>query len=99
MAPSGRGCTAARPIPAGTTTVGGFTIADDGASAGPDYGEASFGYEEAAPTSEAGLLLPNVRTLARVHGWEVHLDSSYTASVRYRVTGVTVEHTEATAAA
>ena len=80
-----------------TLTDDGFTIADDGAYAGPDYGEALFGYEEAAPTSEAGLLLPNVQTLARVHGWEVQLDSSYTAGVRYRVTGVTVEHTEATA--
>ncbi len=62
-------------------------------------GEAPFGYDEAAPMSEAGLLLPNVRTLARVHGWEVHLDSSYTAGVRYGAPGVTVEHTEATATA
>ncbi len=44
--------------------------------------EAAFGYGEAVPDAESGLLLPIVRTLAEAHDWSVTLDSDYADGLR-----------------
>lgn len=67
-----------------------ISIADDGTHASSEHGETLFEYEAAAPTAAAGMLLPNVETLARVHGWGVAVDTTYTTGVRYRIAGVDV---------
>jgi hypothetical protein len=36
------------------------------------------------------MLLPNVRTLARTHGWEARIDPDYDEGIRLVVSGVTV---------
>lgn len=41
-----------------------------------------FEYGSAVPTSEAGVALPNVRALARVHGWTTRIDPEYTDGIR-----------------
>ncbi|MFB6090804.1 MAG: histidine kinase N-terminal 7TM domain-containing protein [Halobellus sp.] len=45
-------------------------IASDGDALSPAEFERAFSYGEAVPSAETGMLLPNVRTLARAHGWE-----------------------------
>ncbi|WP_254714874.1 sensor histidine kinase [Natranaeroarchaeum aerophilus] len=44
--------------------------------------EEYFEYGSAVPTSEAGVALPNVRALARVHGWTTRIDPEYTDGIR-----------------
>lgn len=68
----------------------GFALADDGRHASAEYGDRLFAYEDAAPTAEAGMTLPNVRTIAEAHGWTIAPDTEYEAGVRYVVTGATV---------
>jgi len=68
----------------------GFVLADDGRHASAEYGDRLFAYEDAAPTAEAGMTLPNVRTIAEAHGWTIAPDTEYEAGVRYVVTGATV---------
>lgn len=69
----------------------GFTISDNGTHTSSEYGELLFEYEGSAPTSDAGLLLPNVKTIARVHGWKIGVDTDYTAGVRYHITNADVQ--------
>jgi signal transduction histidine kinase len=71
-----------------TVEVGdrGFAVQDDGASPAVGDTERFFDYGDAAPTTEAGMHLPNVRTLARVHGWDARIDTSYRDGVRLEVT-------------
>ena len=64
----------------------GFAIEDDGAAPTVGDTERFFDYGDAAPTAEAGMHLPNVRTLARVHGWNASVDTDYRDGVRLEVT-------------
>ncbi|MFC7115057.1 sensor histidine kinase [Natronoarchaeum sp. GCM10025703] len=41
-----------------------------------------FEYGSAVPTAEAGVALPNVRALARVHGWSTWIDDEYAEGIR-----------------
>jgi hypothetical protein len=49
-----------------------------------------FRYGASVPDAEAGMLLPNLRTLARTHGWEATIDPTYADGVRIVVSGVDV---------
>jgi len=69
-------------------TADGFAVVDDGHPVDPDRASAVFQYGAAVPSKAAGMTLPNVRTLARVHGWDVAVDPSYRGGVRYEVRGV-----------
>ncbi|WP_353633817.1 histidine kinase N-terminal 7TM domain-containing protein [Halobacterium sp. NMX12-1] len=64
-----------------------FAVAGDGRPPGDADPEAFFEYGSAVPDSEAGILLPNVRMLAAVHGWSASLDTDYEDGVRVVVTG------------
>jgi len=82
-----------------TVTVrdGGFDVTDDGNPPGDADPEAFFEYGGAVPDASAGVTLPNIRTLARVHGWTTTVDTAYRDGLRIRVSGVEV-HREAVAA-
>lgn len=70
----------------------GFSIADDGREH-PGLDPATFfEYGGAVPDAEAGIALPNLRTLARVHGWTAAVDGSHEGGVRVVVGGARVEH-------
>lgn len=73
-----------------TVTVGeeGFSITDDGDPPVVDDVDQFFEYGEAVPTAEAGISLPNVKTMAQVHGWGVRVDTEYSDGVRIVVNGV-----------
>jgi len=71
----------------------GFAVADDGTRPPDDKLEEMFDYGAAVPSAEAGMAMPNVRTLARVHDWEVTPDRSYEDGVRVVVTGALVSKT------
>lgn len=47
--------------------------------------ERAFEYGEAIPSAESGMLLPNIQTIAAVHGWAVDTDSEYEGGVRIRI--------------
>lgn len=47
------------------------------------------------PASDAGLTLPNLRMLARVHGWDVTVDTGYTDGFRIVVSGARVHQARA----
>ncbi|CQH55784.1 sensor box histidine kinase [Halobacterium hubeiense] len=64
-----------------------FAVAGDGRPPGDADPEAFFEYGSAVPDSEAGILLPNVRMLAAVHGWSASLDTDYEDGVRVVVSG------------
>lgn len=55
--------------------------------------EEAFEYGAAVPSADVGMTLPNVRTLARVHGWHVSIDESYDEGVRIAVEGMTTDRT------
>ena len=67
---------------------GGFTVAGDGDPPGDRDPEEFFDYGGSVPDSEAGLALPNVRTLARVHGWTASIDTDYTEGIRLAISGI-----------
>jgi hypothetical protein len=69
----------------------GFTITDDGNAPSEADVDMLFDYGHAVPSAEAGMALPNVRTLARVHGWTVTVDTDYGDGFRLIVEGVSVE--------
>ncbi|PSQ20472.1 histidine kinase [Halobacteriales archaeon QS_8_65_32] len=69
----------------------GFVLADDGQRPPPEAAERYFDYGDAAPTAAAGMALPNVRTLARVHGWTVTVDPDHGAGTGIVVAGALVE--------
>ena len=70
-----------------TVDVGedGFAVEDDGTAPPVSDTERFFDYGDAVPTTEAGMHLPNVRTLARVHGWNATVDTDYQDGVRIEV--------------
>jgi len=69
----------------------GFTVADDGEPLGRVAPEELLKYGNALPESSAGMTLPNLRMLARAHGWRVAVDDDYGDGVRIVVSGVDVE--------
>lgn len=76
-----------------TLNSAGVTLTDDGTNPGDDV-EKLFAYGDAVPNAEAGMALPNVETLAEVHGWTVSLDRSYHDGVRLRLGNVSVERVD-----
>ena len=68
-----------------------FTVADDGEPLDGVPPESLFEYGAALPKSSAGMTLPNLRMLARTHGWQATVDESYDDGVRIVVSGVDVE--------
>jgi signal transduction histidine kinase len=68
----------------------GFSIADNGERPLSEATERYFDYGDAVPEASAGMALPNVRTLARVHGWEATIDSEYAEGLRLVVAGAVV---------
>jgi len=68
----------------------GFAITDDGSPPGDATSEEFMEYGGAVPDSEAGMTLPNLETIARVHGWESTVDTDYTGGVRVVVSGAAV---------
>jgi hypothetical protein len=73
----------------------GFAIGDDGQPPSPDATERYFDYGDAAPATSAGMALPNVRTLARVHGWHARIDPDYADGLRVVVSGAVVREANA----
>ena len=71
-------------------TEAGFSITDDGNPPNGDI-EGYFAFGESVPTAEAGMKLPNAKTFARVHGWEIDIDTSYQGGVRVIVTEARTE--------
>jgi signal transduction histidine kinase len=67
-----------------------FTITDDGAPVGDDEPEDYFQYGVSVPDAEAGMLLPNLRMLARTHGWEATIDTGYADGLRIVVSGIDI---------
>jgi signal transduction histidine kinase len=63
-------------------TDDGLTVTDDGREHSGMDPEAFFEYGGAVPDAEAGIALPNVRTLARVHGWTAVVDGDYDGGIR-----------------
>jgi signal transduction histidine kinase len=74
-----------------TLSEGEFAVAGDGRPPGDVDPEDFFDYGGSVPDSTAGVALPNVQTLARVHGWATTVDMTYRDGVRLVVSGVTVE--------
>ncbi|WP_284012158.1 sensor histidine kinase [Halobaculum litoreum] len=64
----------------------GIAVADDGNEYPHLSPESFFEYGGAVPDAEAGIALPNVRTLAQVHGWDADVDATYDGGVRVVVT-------------
>lgn len=60
-------------------------IESDGSQLSAEELERAFAYGEAVPTAEAGMLLPSVRTIARVHGWEATADETQENGVRLEI--------------
>jgi signal transduction histidine kinase len=76
-----------------------LVLEDDGEPLGEADPKAYFEYGSAVPNTQAGITLPNVRTLAAVHGWEAGIDTDYEGGVRVVVEGVDgVEAPDVTAA-
>ena len=67
-----------------------IVITDDGNPAGETAPEAFFEYGGAMPDAAAGMTLPNLRMLARTHGWDVTLDTEYQDGVRIVISNVTL---------
>jgi signal transduction histidine kinase len=67
-----------------------FSITDDGHPVGEDTPEDFFRYGVSVPDAASGMLLPNLRMLARTHGWEATIDTDYTDGIRIVVRGVGV---------
>ncbi|UIP00564.1 histidine kinase [Halobaculum sp. CBA1158] len=65
----------------------GFSVAGDGTEYPEMDPESFFEYGGAVPDAEAGIALPNVRTLARVHGWSADVDPDHDGGVRVVVSG------------
>ncbi|WP_227132982.1 histidine kinase N-terminal 7TM domain-containing protein [Halorubellus salinus] len=85
----------------GATTVrvaptdDGFVLEDDGDPIAPEDVERVFDHGDAVPTAEAGMALPNVRSLGRVQGWRVDVDPEYDDGVRVVVANASVHDSTA----
>lgn len=68
----------------------GFAVADDGNP--PDENtELYLEFGESVPTAQAGMKLPNAKTFAHVHGWEIEIETEYQDGVRVVVSDVSTE--------
>jgi signal transduction histidine kinase len=72
----------------------GFAFVDDGTRPPDDKLDELFDHGAAVPSAEAGMAMPNVRTLARVHDWTVEVDEDYRDGVRVTVTGAVVSRSD-----
>jgi signal transduction histidine kinase len=72
-------------------TDGGFTVTDDGTRPPDEDLDKLFDYGQAVPNAEAGMALPNVETLAEVHGWRVSIDEGYEDGIRLVVGGAATD--------
>lgn len=72
----------------------GFSVADDGHEYPDLDSESFFEYGGAVPDAEAGITLPNVRTLARVHGWRATVDDEYDGGIKVMIENVCAEPTQ-----
>jgi len=79
-----------------TLRADGFAITDDGEPPGDADPDAFFEFGGAVPDADAGLTLPNLRMLARVHGWDVTVDTGYDDGFRIVVSGARVRRWHAT---
>ncbi|WP_134670401.1 sensor histidine kinase [Halorussus marinus] len=68
----------------------GFAVTDDGDPPGDATAEEFMEYGGAVPDSEAGMTLPNLKTIARVHGWNSTIDTDYTDGVRIVISDASV---------
>lgn len=86
---------------ASTVTVSmlddGFVVTGDGEPPNGADPEQFFEYGGTVPHSETGTTLPNLRTLAHVHGWSTTVDTDYEDGVRIVVSGVQVDRAVAAA--
>ena len=71
----------------------GFSIVGNGDDHPDMDTEAFFEYGGAVPDAEAGIALPNVRTLARVHGWTATVDAEYDGGVKVVIEDACTEAT------
>lgn len=69
----------------------GFSVAGDGEEYPEMDPETFFEYGGAVPDAEAGIALPNARTLARVHDWTATVDTDYDGGVRLVVSEAAVD--------
>ena len=72
-------------------TDDGLTVTDDGREHSGMDREAFFEYGGAVPDAEAGIALPNVRTLARVHAWTATVDGDYDGGIKLVVADACAE--------
>lgn len=63
----------------------GIWFESDGSQLSAEELERAFAYGEAVPSAETGMLLPSVRTIARVHGWEAIADATSQDGVRLHI--------------
>jgi len=64
-----------------------FTITDDGRPVGDADPDSYFEHGGAVPEAEAGMVLPNLRLLARAQGWETAIDAEFARGIRIRMSG------------
>jgi len=67
---------------------GGFVVRMDGESLGDSDTEALFEYGTPIPHANAGMLGPNIRSLARTHGWDVSARTPEDGGIVITVSGV-----------
>jgi signal transduction histidine kinase len=76
-------------------TDDGFTFLTDGDPVPGENVDRALEYGTSVPSAETGMLLPNVWTLARAHGWDVEVDPDYDHGIRVVVSGATTDPEEA----
>jgi signal transduction histidine kinase len=64
---------------------GDLVITNDGGPLSTDELEGALSYGEAVPSAETGMLLPNVRTIGRVHGWDIETEASEALGISLRI--------------
>jgi len=65
-------------------------VRDEGRHCAAESDDRLFEYESAEPAADAGMSLPNVRALARIEGWSVSPNETYTDGMAYRVRGAQI---------
>jgi signal transduction histidine kinase len=61
---------------------GSIDLVCDGESIPAAQADRAFEYGEAVPNAKTGIFLPTIRTLCRVHGWSISLESPYPDGVK-----------------
>lgn len=73
---------------------GEFRLRIDGESLAEGDAEALLTYGTAVPHAEAGMLGPNLQTLARAHGWDISAVGADPEGIQIIVGDVTVDRLE-----